>query len=130
MDFVTEPGTLFWNDPSVQKCVSLIKKAFPSTVIGDPIGAATGAPTTWVATENTCQDLAMFVDMAKAAGKHLTEQSFKEGGYSLRNVTIPGMGAPVSFGPGRPYATGPVYLVTYDSTKQQMVIANKATSAS
>ena len=120
---------VFWNDPAVQKCVSTIKKAFPSTVIGDPIGAATSAPTTWVAAENTCQDFAMFVDIAKAAGKHLTAQSFKEAGYSLRNVSIPGMGAPVSFGPNRPYAVGPVYLVTYDSNKHQMVIANKATSA-
>ena len=37
-------------------------------------------PTTWVAAENTCQDFAMFVDMAKAAGKHLAAQSFKRGG--------------------------------------------------
>jgi ABC-type branched-subunit amino acid transport system substrate-binding protein len=116
---------VFWNDPAVQKCVHIIKKAYPSTVIGDPIGAPANAPTTWVAAENTCQDMAMFTAIAKAAGKHLTAQTFKNAGYSLKNVSIPGMGGPVSFGPGRPYALGPVYLVTYDTSTQQMVIANK-----
>jgi ABC-type branched-subunit amino acid transport system substrate-binding protein len=116
---------VFWNDPAVQKCVHIIKKAYPSTVIGNPSGAPANAPTTWVAAENTCQDVAIFSAIAKAAGKHLTAGTFKQAGYALRDVSIPGMGAPVSFGAGRPYALGPVYLVTYNSTSQQMVIASK-----
>ena len=116
---------VFWKDPAVQNCVRIIKKAYPSTVIGNPIGAPANAPTTWVAAENTCQDMAIFTAIAKAAGKNLTERTFEQAGYGLRNVSIPGMGAPISFGPGRPYALGPVYLVTYDPASQQLVIANK-----
>jgi hypothetical protein len=119
---------VFWNDSAVQNCVHTIKKAYPSTVIGNPIGAQANAPTTWVAAENTCQDVAMFAAIAKAAGRNLTTQSFAQAGYGLRNVSIPGMGAPVSFGPERPYALGPVYLVTYDTKSQQMVIAGKPAS--
>jgi ABC-type branched-subunit amino acid transport system substrate-binding protein len=120
---------VFWNDPAVKKCVQMIKKAYPSTVIGDPVGAPANAPTTWVAAENTCQDMAMFTAIAKAAGKHLTEGTFKNAGFSLKNVSIPGMGGRVSFGPGRPYALGPVFLVTYDTSTQQMVIASKPANA-
>ena len=88
---------VFWNDPAVQKCVRIIKKAYPSTVIGNPIGAPANAPTTWVAAENTCQEVAIFSAIAKAAGKNLTARTFQQAGYGLRNVSIPGMGAPVSF---------------------------------
>jgi hypothetical protein len=118
---------VFWNDPAIQKCVRVIKKAHPSTVIGSPIGAPANAPTTWVAAENTCQDVALFSDIAKAAGKNLTAQTFRKAGYGLRNVSIPGMGAPVSFGPGRAYAIGPVYLVTYNTKSKQLVIASRPT---
>ena len=38
------------------------------------------APTTWVAAENTCQDFAMLVDIAKAAGKHLTARASRKPG--------------------------------------------------
>jgi Periplasmic binding protein len=116
---------VFWNDPAVQNCVRTIKKAYPSTVIGNPIGAASNAPTTWVAAENTCQEVAMFAAIAKAAGRNLTTQSFEKAGYGLHDVSIPGMGGAISFGPNRPYAIGPVYLVNYDTKSQQMVIANK-----
>ena len=115
---------VFWNDPAVQTCVRIIKKAYPSTAIGNPIGAAANAPTTWVAAENTCQDMALFTAIAKAAGKNLTARSFAQAGFGLHDVSIPGMGGPVSFD-GHPYATGPVYLVTYDTSSQQMVTASK-----
>jgi hypothetical protein len=116
---------VIFNDPAVQKCIRIIKKAYPSTVIGNPIGAPTSAPTTWVAPENSCQDIALFTAIAKAAGRNLTAQTFREAGYSLRDISIPGMGTPVSFGPGRAYALGPVYMVTYNAKSRQFVVASR-----
>jgi Periplasmic binding protein len=118
-----------WNDPAVQKCVRTIKKAYPSTVIGDPIGAPASAPTTWVAAENTCQNVSMFATIAKAAGKNLNAASFAKAGYGLRNISVPGAGAPVSFGPGRAYALGPVYVVTYNPSTKLLVISSKSASS-
>ena len=118
-----------WVTPGIQKCVNIIKTAYPSTVIGNPIGASVTAPTTWTAAENTCVVMSLFTQIAKAAGKDLTATSFADAGYGLRNITIPGYTSPVSFGPNRSYALGPVYLVTFDSQTGQLVIANKSSAS-
>ena len=68
--------------------------------------------------------MALFADIAKAAGKNLTVSSFVHAGYGLKNLVLPGSNAPISFGPGRPYALGPVYMVHYDPSKQAVVYAN------
>jgi hypothetical protein len=116
---------VLFDDAAIQKCIGIIKTAYPSTVIGNPIGAPTTAPTTWVAPENACQDVALFTAIVKAAGRNLTTETFQKAGYSLRNVSIPGMAAPVSFGPGRAYALGPVYLVTYSTKSHEFVTADQ-----
>ena len=67
--------------------------------------------------ESACINLALFTTIANAAGKNLTSSSFAHAGYGLRNASIPGSGPPVSFGAGRAYAIGPVYLVTYDPAR-------------
>jgi branched-chain amino acid transport system substrate-binding protein len=118
-----------WTEPAVKKCVSIIREAYPSTVIGSPIGATSSTPTTWVAAVNTCQVISMFSTIAKAAGKNLTAASFAKAGYGLRNVTFAGAGAPVSFGPGRAYALGPVYSVTFNSSTNQLVVATKSVAS-
>ena len=77
-----------------------------------PLAASSGSDTTYAAVEAACQDLAIFAKIADAAGKNLTVASFTKAGYQLRNVTFPGSGGPVSFGPGQPYAIGKVNMVS------------------
>jgi hypothetical protein len=78
--------------------------------------------------ESACLNIDLFATIAKAAGKNLTWSTFTHAGYALRNAAIPGSGAPVSFGPGRPYALGPVYLVTFDKAKNVLQFAATAAS--
>ena len=74
--------------------------------------------------ELACADMALFTDIAKAAGRNLTVSSFVHAGYGLKNLVLPGTNATVSFAPGRPYALGPVYMVRYDTATKAVAYAN------
>jgi hypothetical protein len=118
-----------WKDPLVQSCVSVIKKAYPADVITPPSATGNGSDHSYVAPEAACQNLAMFEKIAGAAGKRLTVATFTRAGYGLRNVTFPGSGGPVSFGPGRAYAIGPVYVGTYSAVANQLVFSTKSATS-
>jgi hypothetical protein len=117
-----------WKDPAIQKCAAIVRKAYPSDVIGSPPNPSSSRPsnsadTPYAAVEVACQDLALFAKIAEAAGRNLTVASFTKAGYQLRNVAIPGAGGPVSFGPGRPYAIGTANVVVYDPRSKALVAA-------
>lgn len=112
---IDESPEVFYQ-PSVQQCVHIIHKAYPSDVIGSPPKVATAkslTDTPYGAPEEACQNLALLATIAKRAGKNLTEASFARAGESLRNVVLPGAPSPVSFGT-KAYALGSVYIGRYD----------------
>ena len=104
----------------------MVRKAYPSLKITPPTNPLTGSDQTFYAVESACLNVDLFATIAKAAGKDLTWSSFAHAGYELRNAAIPGSGAPVSFAPGRAYALGPVYLVTFDRAKNVLQFADSA----
>jgi Periplasmic binding protein len=120
------PPAAIWNNPGTQQCVHIVKKAYPSDQIRAYGANVPESEATFMSVEIACTDMALFSDIAKAAGKNLTVSSFVHAGYGLKNVTLPGGNAPISFGPGRPYALGPVYMVHYDPTTKLVVYANKS----
>ncbi len=122
------PPTATWNNAGTQHCVHLVKKAYPSDGIRAYNASLPESEATWMSVEIACTDMALFVDIAKAAGKNLTVSSFVHAGYGLKNVVLPGTNAPISFGPGRPYALGPVYMVHYDGAKKVLFFSNTATT--
>jgi Periplasmic binding protein len=113
-----------WHTPAVQACDRVVRKAYPSLEITPPTNPLTGSDQTFYAVESACLNIDLFAAIAKAAGKDLTWSSFAHAGYGLRNATIPGSGTPVSFAPGRAYAIGPVYLVTFDRAKNVLQFAD------
>ncbi len=112
-----------WKDPAIQKCKSIIAKAYPSDTIAAPTQTSSTSEATFLAVIEACQNMAIFTKIAAAAGRHLTVSSFTNAGFGLRDVVLPGTGGPVSFGANQPYALGPVYLMTYDPKVKQIVIA-------
>ena len=115
-----------WHTPAVQACDRVVRKAYPSLKITPPTNPLTGSDQTFYAVESACLNIDLFATIAKAAGKNLTWSTFTHAGYALKNAAIPGSGAPVSFAPGRPYALGPVYLVTFDRAKNVLQFADTA----
>jgi len=115
-----------WENAGTQKCVHTIKKAYPSDAIRAYGASVPESDATWMSVELACTDMALFTDIAKAAGKNLTVSSFVHAGYGLKNLLLPGSNAPISFLPGRPYALGPVYMVHYDAAANSLVFADKS----
>ena len=110
-----------WQTAAMQKCVAIIRKAYPSDAISAPPKVATNSPdVTYAAPEAACVELALFTTIAKAAGRNLTVAGFIRAGEHLRNIVLPGAASPISFAPGRPYALGSVYLGHYDVRSKVM----------
>ena len=114
------PANQEWMDPAVQKCAAIVRRAYPSDPIAGP-AASTSSTETYAAVLAACQDLAIFAKIADTAGKNLTVASFTKAGESLRNVTFPGAGGPVSFGPDQPYAIGKANILVYDPRSGTLV---------
>jgi hypothetical protein len=116
----TPSNAVFWRTPYVQRCARVVHKAYPTDKITPPTDPQIASDESFLAVENACIGLDLFATIAKAAGENLTTSSFIEAGYRLRNVSVPGMVTPISFGPRRSYVIGPVYLVTYDPTHRSL----------
>ena len=119
------PPAAIWSSPGTQKCVALDRKDYPSNHINAYSATLPESEITFMGIELACTDMALFADIAKAAGKDLTVATFVKAGYGLKNVLLPGTNAPISFGPNRPYALGPVYMVHYDPGTKELAFANK-----
>ncbi len=108
-----------WQDPAIQNCYRIVHKAYPSDAISPPpspntpAAASDSSNATYAAVVSVCQNLAILAAIADHAGKDLTVASFTKAGYGLRNVTFPGLGEPVSFGPNQPYVLGRPNLLVY-----------------
>jgi hypothetical protein len=122
------PAYQAWADPSIQKCVSVIRRAYPSDPIAPPPKVVTSKSltvTTYGAPIAACQNLALLATIAGRAGRNLTESSFARAGESLRNVTLPGVPSAVSFGRSG-YALGAVYVGRYDLATKTVEYASSS----
>ena len=109
-----------WNDPAMRRCVATVHAAEPKAVINDPVTATASTPVTWNAPENACQELALFADIAKAAGKTLNNTTFNRGGESLTHITLPGGGGTYDFGPGHHDGDGPVTIFEWNTATREV----------
>jgi hypothetical protein len=122
------PPAQVWNNAGTQRCVHIIKKAYPSDGIRAFNASLPESEQTWTSVEIACSAMALFEDIAKASGKNLSVSSFVHAGYGLRNVVLPGGNAAVSFAPNRPFGLGTVYMAHYDAATKSVVYADSPTT--
>jgi hypothetical protein len=122
------PPAEIWNNAGTKECVHIIKRAFPSDGIRAFNASLPESEQTWTSVEIACSAMALFEDIAKAAGKNLTVSSFVHAGYGLRNLVLPGANVTVSFAPNRPFGMGPVYMAHYDTATKSVVYADSPTT--
>ncbi len=113
------PASVWWNDPAMKRCIGTIKAAEPGATISDPV-TGTLTPHTWRAPLTACQQLALFEDIVKAAGRTLDNETFNRGGESLTHVTIPGGGGTYHFGPGHHDGDGPVFVYEWSPSSHNL----------
>jgi hypothetical protein len=115
-----------WHTAAIQRCVRIVKRAYPTDTIDPPPAVPThSSEMTYAAPLVACADLALFTAIATAAGRHLTVSSFIRAGDHLHGVVLPGSTAPISFAPGRPYPLGSVYLGHYDVAAGTIVYSSR-----
>jgi hypothetical protein len=122
---LTSPGAT-WNYAGTRHCLHLVKKAYPSDEIRTYDATLPTSKQTWTSVEIACPAVALFADIARAAGKNLSVSSFVRAGYGLRNLVLLAGERPISFAPNRPYVLGPVYMAHYDPSTKSVVYGDKS----
>jgi ABC-type branched-subunit amino acid transport system substrate-binding protein len=119
------PASIWWNDPTMKRCIATIQAAEPNATINNPVTATSSTPVTWTAPQTACVQVALFADIARAAGKTLTAKTFASGASSLTHLTLPGGGGTFNFSHGHNDGDGPVFVYQWNPTKN--ILALKTT---
>jgi hypothetical protein len=120
------PVAVVWNDPAMKRCVATIQAAEPSAPINNPVTATSSTPVTWTAPEVACQQMALFTDFVKAAGKTLNSQTLSKGAVWVGHITIPGGGGTFAFPSGHGDGNGPVFVYQWNPTKNVLQLKTTA----
>ncbi|MYB74769.1 MAG: hypothetical protein F4X68_12520 [Acidimicrobiia bacterium] len=111
LDLATDPV-----DAETQECLDVVMAALPDARFERPgpgVENSEEDPNYWNYTVLACRDLSMFIQIATAAGPHLTNESFQAGLDSLSQASLPEIPF-LSFGPGKYNGNDTMRLVQFD----------------
>ncbi len=107
-----------FDDPAFAHCRQVWKQATGNEIVNPDQEDLSGKSSGFVAMEEACTSLTLFVDAAKAAGKDLNNETFAKGVESLGAVDLPA--APKSsFGPNKFDGQDQFQLFRIDPTWKQ-----------
>ena len=107
------------DDPRIQQCIEVVEAATGVEIV-PPDQQAEGDPDYWPAMFNACRDLAIFVQIAEAAGPDLTNESWVDALGRVPDLSVPGYGF-VSIRPDKIDANDQQFLMEYDYDTKRFV---------
>jgi ABC-type branched-subunit amino acid transport system substrate-binding protein len=116
-DAVTGGPGFTYDEPTITKCRDKVATATGNTMVEFP---EVGAPSYRTSAETACRYIALFAELAKAAGKQLTTASFGKAALKAGSVTVPGSDAIVYNAKTHTFAQ-PIFLARYDPAQQRLV---------
>jgi hypothetical protein len=108
----------WWDDPAIQECIAVVEAAGEPSIL-DPNTRLAEEPENLVSVAAACRDVALFVEIATAAGPDLTNDSFQAAGNALGDFHVPGFG-PGNFSAESPDSSVPVYFYEWDDEVQDL----------
>ncbi len=124
------PDSAIFSEPRLVECIDAVKAAGLYWIGPDDYLAGVNpdqefqeGERPFVSTRAACAALALFTQIATAAGPNLNYASFQAAGYEIGDVQIPGIPDPYFYGPP-PSSDGdpPVYLYHWDQASESFVI--------
>ena len=116
-DAITGGPGFAYDDPTLTKCRDAVAKATGKTMVEFP---EVGAPSYRTSADTACRYVALFAELATAAGKKLTTASFGKAAQKAGSVTVPGSGS-IAYEPDTHTFAQPVYLARYEPAQQRLV---------
>jgi len=89
-------GTLVYDEPAMQACFKIERAAGVKVPQPDPTDANKKG---YTGPEDACQNMTLLEAILTKAGKDLNYATFRQAGYELGQLTIPGDPAPRNYGP-------------------------------
>jgi ABC-type branched-subunit amino acid transport system substrate-binding protein len=114
---ITGGPSFAYDDPTLSTCRDAVAKATGKTMVEFP---EVGAPSYRTSADTACRYVALFAELATAAGKKLTTASFGKAAQNAGSVTVPGSGS-MAYDPKTHTFAQPVYLARYDPAEQRLV---------
>jgi ABC-type branched-subunit amino acid transport system substrate-binding protein len=112
-------GTWIYDEPAMQSCFKTIKAAGVAVPQPNPNDANAKG---YTGPEDACTNMALLEAILKKAGKTLNYATFRNAGYTLGKVTIPGDPSPRTYGPPPATDGAPtVHVLYWDEGKQDFV---------
>ena len=96
-------------------CIDLFAEAFPDVELKDPVDHVEGDEQWFKSIHLYCRNMSIFEQVATAAGRNPTQETWQAAMDSLGDFTLPGVPF-ASLGPGKPDAGDAFQLTQFDAS--------------
>jgi ABC-type branched-subunit amino acid transport system substrate-binding protein len=117
-----DSGFIF-DDPALKKCFGVVEKATRHKIVEN---VPQGEPQYRVSAQTACEYISLFSQLAKAAGRNLTIDSFGKAIANTKTVDVTGLGA-MTYDPKTHTYSLPMFTYSYDPTLKRLVAKRQIT---